>query len=63
MHRYHINVFWYPDDERWIADVPDLKGCSAHGANPEVSADFWLVMAFYFAFGAGMAAPMAGAAV
>ena len=35
MHRYHINVFWYPDDERWIADVPDLKGCSAHGANPE----------------------------
>ena len=34
-HRYHINVFWYPDDECWIADVPDLKSCSAHGDTPE----------------------------
>lgn len=34
-HRYHINTFWYPDDERWVADVPDLKGCSAHGATPQ----------------------------
>ena len=35
MHHYHINTFWYPDDKRWVADVPDLKGCSAHGATPE----------------------------
>jgi predicted RNase H-like HicB family nuclease len=34
-HRYHINVFWAADDECWIADVPDLKGCSAHGDTPE----------------------------
>ncbi len=33
-HRYHINVFWYNDDNCWIADVPDLKPCSAHGATP-----------------------------
>jgi predicted RNase H-like HicB family nuclease len=33
-HRYHINVFWYPDDQCWIADVPDLKPCSAHGDTP-----------------------------
>lgn len=33
-HRFHINVFWYADDECWIADVPDLKGCSAHGNTP-----------------------------
>ena len=33
--RYHINVFWYPDDQCWIADVPDLRPCSAHGDTPE----------------------------
>ena len=33
--RYHINVFWYPDDRCWIADVPDLRPCSAHGDTPE----------------------------
>ena len=30
--RYHINVFWYPDEQCWIADVPDLRPCSASGA-------------------------------
>lgn len=33
--RYHINVFWYPEDGCWIADVPDLRPCSAHGDTPE----------------------------
>jgi predicted RNase H-like HicB family nuclease len=33
--RYHINVFWHPDDRCWIADVPDLRPCSAHGDTPE----------------------------
>lgn len=28
---YHINVFWSDADACWIADVPDLKSCSAHG--------------------------------
>ena len=28
---YHINLFWSAEDECWIADVPDLKPCSAHG--------------------------------
>ena len=31
-HRYHINVFWSEPDDCWIADVPDLKPCSAHDA-------------------------------
>ena len=39
MHHYHINTFWYPDDGRWVADVPDLKGCSAHGATPGEAMD------------------------
>ncbi|WP_353443558.1 type II toxin-antitoxin system HicB family antitoxin [Sphingomonas faeni] len=32
---YHINVFWYPNDECWVADIPDLKACSAFGDTPE----------------------------
>lgn len=32
--RYHINVFWSADDACWIADVPDLRPCSAHGETP-----------------------------
>ncbi|RHW18325.1 type II toxin-antitoxin system HicB family antitoxin [Sphingomonas gilva] len=32
---YHINLFWSDEDACWIADVPDLRYCSAHGATPE----------------------------
>ena len=46
---YHINVFWSQDDGCWIADVPDLRGCSAHGDTPteaiteaEVAIALWL---------------------
>lgn len=31
---YHINLFWSADDACWIADVPDLRYCSAHGNTP-----------------------------
>ncbi len=30
---YHINVFWYPPAQCWVADVPDLRPCSAEGAS------------------------------
>nr|WP_086492298.1 type II toxin-antitoxin system HicB family antitoxin [Novosphingobium panipatense] len=30
---YHINLFWSDEDACWIADVPDLKPCSAHGSS------------------------------
>jgi predicted RNase H-like HicB family nuclease len=32
---YPIVVFWSPEDDEWIADVPDLRHCSASGATPE----------------------------
>jgi predicted RNase H-like HicB family nuclease len=32
---YHINVFYSSDDECWIADIPDLQYCSAHGFTPQ----------------------------
>ncbi len=35
MKDYHINVFYSQEDEGYIADIPDLKQCSAFGATPE----------------------------
>lgn len=47
--RYHIHVFWSDEDQCWIADVPDLRFCSAHGQTPagavaelEVAVAGWL---------------------
>jgi predicted RNase H-like HicB family nuclease len=31
---YRIEVFWSDEDQTWIADVPDLAFCSAHGPTP-----------------------------
>ena len=48
-HRYHINVFWSDEDACWIASVPDLHPCSAHGDSPQeavqevgVAIELWL---------------------
>ena len=35
MREYHINIFYSEKDEGYIADVPDLRYCSAFGATPE----------------------------
>lgn len=35
MKDYHINVFYSEEDEGYIADIPDLKHCSAFGETPE----------------------------
>ena len=32
---YPIVIFWSDADEAYIADVPDLGSCSAHGDTPE----------------------------
>jgi len=37
MRDYHINVFWSEEDGCYIADIPDLKYCSAHGPTPEAA--------------------------
>jgi predicted RNase H-like HicB family nuclease len=37
--RYHINLFWSAEDACWVvADVPDLRFCSAFGETPEAAA-------------------------
>jgi predicted RNase H-like HicB family nuclease len=35
MNDHGINVFWSEKDERYVADIPDLKYCSALGSTPE----------------------------
>lgn len=35
MQDYHINIFYSQEDGEYIADIPDLKYCSASGATPE----------------------------
>lgn len=49
MKDYHINIFYSQEDEAYIADIPDLKYCSAHGPTPEealsevlIAKDAWL---------------------
>ncbi|MCW5768715.1 MAG: type II toxin-antitoxin system HicB family antitoxin [Phycisphaeraceae bacterium] len=51
-HKYHINLFYSAEDKAYIADVPDLKFCSAHGPTPEkalrevlVAIDAWIATA------------------
>ena len=46
---YPIEVYWSDEDHVWIADVPDLPFCTAHGPTPheavaevETAAEAWL---------------------
>jgi len=39
MKDYHINIFSSDEDGEYIADIPDLKYCSASGATPEEALD------------------------
>jgi predicted RNase H-like HicB family nuclease len=35
MRDYHINVFYSQEDACYVADIPDLRFCSAFGSTPE----------------------------
>ncbi|MFQ5629360.1 MAG: type II toxin-antitoxin system HicB family antitoxin [bacterium] len=37
MSDYHINVLFSEEDGGYIADIPDLKHCSAFGETPELA--------------------------
>ncbi|MEX0774453.1 MAG: type II toxin-antitoxin system HicB family antitoxin [Phycisphaeraceae bacterium] len=52
MQDYHINVFYSEEDGCWVADIPDLKSCSAFGDTPEeavreiqIAKQLWLEVA------------------
>ncbi len=49
MKDYHINIFYSEADEGYIADIPDLRSCSAFGETPaealqelEIAKNLWL---------------------
>lgn len=35
MKDYHVNIFYSDEDGGYIADIPDLEGCSAFGNTAE----------------------------
>jgi predicted RNase H-like HicB family nuclease len=35
MRDYRINLMWAEDDNCYVADIPDLRYCSAFGTTPE----------------------------
>ena len=52
MKDYHIHVFYSKADECYIADIPDLFPCSAHGEIPDeavrevlIGKELWLEVA------------------
>ena len=48
-HKYQLVVWWSADDSLFVAEVPELPGCFAHGdtvaaaaTNAEAAIDLWL---------------------
>ncbi|MBI1746714.1 MAG: type II toxin-antitoxin system HicB family antitoxin [Acidobacteria bacterium] len=37
MYKYEIITYWSREDQVFIADVPELPGCAAHGDTPEAA--------------------------
>ncbi|MDQ1272762.1 MAG: hypothetical protein QG591_1392 [Planctomycetota bacterium] len=35
MYKYEIIIYWSNEDESFVAEVPELQGCMAHGETPE----------------------------
>ena len=35
MYKYEIIIYWSDEDNAFIAEVPELPGCMAHGETPE----------------------------
>jgi predicted RNase H-like HicB family nuclease len=37
MHRYEIIMYWSNEDDAFVAEVPELPGCAAHGNTQEMA--------------------------
>ena len=55
MSKYEIIIFWSDEDQAFIADVPELPGCVAHGdtyddalASAKEAIDLWIETAKEF---------------
>lgn len=55
MNKYEIIIFWSDEDDAYVADIPELSGCMAHGdthesalANAKQAIQLWLETAEEF---------------
>ena len=37
MHRYEVIIYWSEEDQAFIAEIPELPGCAAHGSTPDAA--------------------------
>ena len=37
MNKYEIIIYWSEEDTAFVAEVPELPGCAAHGATHETA--------------------------
>ena len=37
MHKYEIIIYWSNEDDIFVAEVPELPGCAAHGDTQEAA--------------------------
>ena len=49
MSKYEIIIFWSDEDQSYVADVPELPGCMAHGdtyesalSNAKEAIELWI---------------------
>ena len=49
MHKYEIIIYWSDEDDVFVADIPELPGCMAHGdsheealAEAQAAIGYWL---------------------
>ncbi|MEO7971558.1 MAG: type II toxin-antitoxin system HicB family antitoxin [bacterium] len=36
-HKYEIIIYWSNEDQAYVAEVPELPGCTAHGDTHELA--------------------------
>lgn len=37
MYKYEVILYWSDEDDVFVAEVPELPGCAAHGATQEAA--------------------------
>lgn len=35
MYKYEVIIYWSEEDKVFVAEVPELPGCAAHGNSPQ----------------------------
>ena len=55
MHKYEVILYWSNEDQVFVAEVPELPGCVAHGdtqgaalANAQEATQLWIDTALEF---------------